>query len=134
MAPVERRLHALERDRIGAGATLPREREHPLEVIAQHLMLARRRRERAQAIELAAGLGCDRLGERRLDNSARVGPWILLSTQGWDELAVVDLRAEDRVERIPMPASIVQIVASSSGTAVAVLTRAGLMLWKHPAA
>lgn len=75
-----------------------------------------------------------RLGERRLDNSARVGPWILLSTQGWDELAVVDLRAEDRVERIPMPASIVQIVASSSGTAVAVLTRAGLMLWKRPAA
>lgn len=83
---------------------------------------------------IMSGVTNHRLGERRLDNSARVGPWILLSTQGWDELAVVDLRAEDRVERIPMPASIVQIVASSSGTAAAVLTRAGLMLWKRPAA
>ena len=83
---------------------------------------------------IMSGVTNHRLGERRLDNSARVGPWILLSTQGWDELAVVDLRAEDRVERIPMPASIVQIVASSSRTAAAVLTRAGLMLWKRPAA
>lgn len=83
---------------------------------------------------LLTGLTNHRLGGRHLDNSARLGPWILLATQGWGELAVVDLRAVDRVERVPMPAPIIQIVASSSGTSAAVLTRAGVMLWKRAAA
>ena len=60
---VERGLHLLERDVLVARARVPRQREHPLDVVPQHLVFARRRRERAQPLRLAPRFLRDALRE-----------------------------------------------------------------------
>src|SRR5688572_29812328 len=59
VSSLERALDALERHPLGAGPGVPWEREHPLDPVAQHLVLARRAREHLEPIDLAPRLGAD---------------------------------------------------------------------------
>ena len=53
MSRVQRLFHGLELDLICAGARVPRQRQNPVEIRANHLVLARRRRQHAQPFGLA---------------------------------------------------------------------------------
>lgn len=86
---------------------------------------------------MVSGLTNHRLGARRLDDSVRVGSVLLTSAQDWDAVAVVDLDAPGSVQWLPMPAPIIQLAGSGMGSSVAVLTSAGVSIWRpqaHPRA
>ena len=63
---VERLLHLPELDLIGARFLVPRQRDDPVEICADHLILARRWREHAHALRFATRLLHHLLGQPRL--------------------------------------------------------------------
>lgn len=70
-----------------------------------------------------------RIGNRDLDVSARTGRWLLLPTQTWQGVGIVDLEAMAVVSSFATDAPLLQLVTSASGRSVALLTQSGLALW-----
>ena len=73
----------------------PRQRQHPVEVRAHHLVLARRRRQHAQPLDLALRLGQRLLGQRGLLDARQQLAHVLLVGVGLAQLAL------DRAQLLP---------------------------------
>jgi len=78
------------------------------------------------------GITNHRLGDRELDVSARLGRWLLLPSQDWRQLRVVDLDARAVVAALDAGSPILQLLPSPGGRSAAVLTRAGLAIFSPP--
>jgi hypothetical protein len=81
------------------------------------------------AERVATGLTNHRIGTRDLDTTARIDRWLLVPTQDWQQLAVVDLETRSVAGIVDVDAPIQQLVTSSSRRSVAVLTSSGLTLY-----
>jgi hypothetical protein len=81
------------------------------------------------AERVATGLTNHRLGERDLDVTARMGRWLLLPAQDWQQVRVVDLETKAIVSSFETDAPVLQLVTAPSGRGVAVLTMNGLSIY-----
>ncbi len=81
------------------------------------------------AERVATGLTNHRLGERDLDVTARMGRWLLLPSQNWQQVRVVDLDTKTIVASLQADAPVLQLVTAPSGRAVAVRTTNGLSIY-----
>lgn len=81
------------------------------------------------AERVATGLTNHRLGERDLDVTARMGRWLLLPAQKWQQVRVVDLETMAIVSSFETDAPVLQLVTAPSGRGVAVLTMNGLSIY-----
>lgn len=81
------------------------------------------------AERVATGLTNHRLGERDLDVTARMGRWLLLPSQNWQQVRVVDLETKTIVSSFQADAPVLQLVTAPNGQAVAMLTKNGLSIY-----
>ena len=79
---------------------------------------------------VATGLTNHRLGDRDLDVTARMGRRLLLPSQNWQQVRVVDLEQKAIVSSFEVDAPLLQLVTAPSGRAVAMLTQNGMSI--HP--
>lgn len=80
------------------------------------------------AERVATGLTNHRLGARDLDVTARMGRRLLLPSQNWQQVRVVDLEQKAIVSSFEVDAPLLQLVTAPSGRAVAILTQNGLSI------
>lgn len=83
------------------------------------------------AERMATGLTNHRLGARDLDISARVGPWLLLSTQDWRRAGALDTRTGALLDATPDGVPILQAVASASRESAILQTDSRMAIWSH---
>ena len=81
------------------------------------------------AERVATGLTNHRLGARDLDVTARMGRRLLLPSQNWQQVRVVDLETKTIVSSFQADAPVLQLVTASNGRAVAMLTMNGLSIY-----
>ena len=80
------------------------------------------------AERVATGLTNHRLGARDLDVTARMGRQLLLPSQNWKQVRVVNLDTKSIVSSIEADAPVLQLVTAPNGRAVAMLTMNGLSI------
>ncbi|MBK6471781.1 MAG: hypothetical protein IPF94_13980 [Betaproteobacteria bacterium] len=78
---------------------------------------------------VASGLTNHRLGARDLDVTALMGRLLLLPSQNWQQVRVVDLETKAIVSTFQADEPVLQLVTAPNGRAVAMLTMSGLSIY-----
>lgn len=78
------------------------------------------------------GVTNHRIGERKLDVSARTGRWLVLPDPSWHALAIIDLQTYDVTGSVQTASPVIQLVTGTRSAEVGILTTTRLEIW-HPA-